>query len=285
MKSKRRQEETYKQTQSKKERREFVRSLLFDGLWFFIDLWFVWPLSHIWAVALAALVIAIHFATSSWHSRTRLISCVLLLACTAMIIHFIPPNESEIHGFLTPGGDPLPSGPCPATQYETREASVYFGGNEARISIGRTIIALSLSRRPVLEFQLTDKGLQITGEIYTKSGEVAWLLDNEFWLNPNLQFRSDHPDPHTLIVRDNMGTEILSIRYLNNRAIQFTGHLFFPEGDKYIVIDKNGIQVPSSGSPSHIFGFCVDTTDSPSGPFSLISVIGNNVSVGHIGFP
>jgi len=265
--------ESDEQTEKEKQRRELVRSWLFEGLWFFLDLWFVWPVSHVWAVTLAALVIAIHLATSSNRVRTRIILCIALAALTASVVHFLPPNETETHGFLTPGNGRLPSGPCPASQDETGNVRIYFGGNEAIVAKGSTIWALSVSRHPVLEFRLTDKRLAVAGEIYSKTGEVAWLLNNEFWINPNLTFRSDHPNPHSLIVRDNAGTEILRIQYVNKTAVTFTGHLALPGTDDEIVITNTVLYGTSDNHVGHggISGNCFDFSDS-SGIFALIYV-------------
>ena len=249
-----------KQSNREKERREFIRGILFDILWFGLDLWFVWPISHVWAVVLGAVVIAIHLLTSSWTLKNRLIYLVVLVLCTASTIDIIPPNETELHGYLTPANDPILSGPCPAPSDKT--ANLYFGGNEAILRIGMTLVVLAKPHHPLVCFQLTDKGLMVTGEIYSHSGEVAWLINNEFWLNQNLQFRSVHPDPHTLIVRDNMGIENLSIRYLNKRSIRFTGCLFLPGEDRSIVIDHDFLTTTASDHPTgKLFGTCIDSTD------------------------
>jgi hypothetical protein len=243
---------------SKNQRSERIREYLFDFGWFFLDLWFVWPASHVWAIFFASYLIGIHLLTSSLESKRKAIFGVLWLGCTAFLIWIIPPTESETHGFLIPADAPAPQDACKFS-IAPNTARIYFGGSEAATFKGTAVIALEVANRPILAFRLTDKGLVVTGEIHTQNGITAFLVNNEFWINPNLSFHSEHPDRSTLIVRDNMGITNLEIRYLNSTAIVFTGHFFFSDIGEILITDKSR-SVKSKSARSVISSFCEEDT-------------------------
>jgi hypothetical protein len=224
------------QAKKQKERREQIRSWLFEGLWFVLDLWFVWPISHVWALVLGGLVIAIHFATSSMRVGSRVFFCSLLTVFMLIAIYFLPPDETSTHGFLTPGDDPSPRGPCDESRYPLSDF-VYFGGNEIVIDPNVETGILVVGGHEIPSFLSTERGLRISGDIYSESGLLAHITNNEFTINPNTTFRTERPDRHTLIIRDNAGRENLRIRFLNKRAIKVTGRLFFPGMNPILVTD------------------------------------------------
>jgi hypothetical protein len=104
-----------------------------------------------------------------------------------------------------------------------------------------------INHRPILEIKLNRNKLSLSGEICGRNGETALLINNEFWLNQNLTFHSEHPDRSTLIVRDNTGVETLKLRYLNREAIVFSGDFFSEEvGD--LIIDNESVRLIRTGS-------------------------------------
>jgi len=191
-------------------------------------------------------------------------------------VYVTPPNETEVHGFLVPANDPIKATDCTGHDLSLSPKDLYcvhFGGNKVILSKGEAVSAFSVAGRHVLVFRASEQGLGISGEIFSKNGETAFLSDNEFWLNSNMTFRSEHPDRSTLIVRDNSGVENLSIRYSNKHLVNFTGHFYFPSMAEIIISDVSVDVISSKLRPS-FDSICAE------GSLTLFAVLADgNVSI------
>jgi hypothetical protein len=238
-KSKSGEDKPHKEPDGKNKRAERIREYLFDIGWFFVDLWFVWPTSHVWAVVFASYLIGIHLITSPSKFKRKMIYCAIWLGCTALLIWIVPPNETATYGFLSPASDASPRGPCNESGFPNADF-VYFGGSEVVVGPNSETGLVVIAGHKLLSFILTPEGLSISGDIYNEAGELAHISDNEFTLNPNTTFRNERPDRHTLIICDNFGMEVFRIRYANHRAVTFTGRFFFP-GRRPVLVTDEGV--------------------------------------------
>lgn len=140
---------------------------------------------------------------------------------------------------MAPGSGRYPLRNCNGVVITSEQAyGIVFGSNFSILSRGQPVTAISLEGKPLLLFRVTEQGLAATGDIFGKSGENARLVDNEFWLNPNSTWQCERPDRHTLIVRDNSGTETLSIRFSYQNLIIFSANFYLPNGKNLSVTDK-----------------------------------------------
>lgn len=235
------QANTQNESDAKSKRGELIRIGITDLLWFALDLYFLAPLSHVAALWIGILFVAGQLAFSSLiRSTTRRWGTVAALIVIAGIIQpFLPPNETEFHGWLAPANDLMPkenacsaSIPVDAVAIMLGDSGVWTTGSALRVVKACNHDLLSLSRK--------NQRLAITATIF--DGKIlAQIVNNEFFLNPNNLFRMERPDRHTLIVYDQEGDQRLYVRFLNQRAIRILGKLEYPNCPSRLEITEAGI--------------------------------------------
>jgi hypothetical protein len=96
--------------------REMVGGVLATGLWFFLDLYFLYPENHQAAWWLGLLFIAFQLIQNSFmRLRTTVIAIAIMTLGGGVGSFFLPPKipqETETHGWLIPANDPSPPNPC-----------------------------------------------------------------------------------------------------------------------------------------------------------------------------
>ncbi len=88
---------------------------------------------------------------------------------------------------------------------------------------------------------------------------VVRIIKNEFQVFPERAFNPTQPDPHSLLVRDATGTEVLRVRFLNPRRILIYGRFVLPDS-RTIIVDDQGLHFPEGGG---LTGLTLDMTAAP----------------------
>jgi hypothetical protein len=226
--------------------------LFFTVVFFIINFYFIWPISHVKAWLLMTTTVAISLALII--PRIGIGLGVLVFATGLVSTYFVPPMslpETETHGWLIPANDPNPAlGICEGPKDALR---IFFGSNIYWTTLQDAIV-ITLHRHPMLTIHRTKKGLQIDADIFNSSGEgVVHIERNEFHLikgeHEVSYAESRETDRSTLLVRGPQFQEVLFIHYLNPRALRVRGIFYAPNFSNGIAatetetrwIDPNGV--------------------------------------------
>jgi hypothetical protein len=203
-----------------------------------VEFYFGWPYSHVFTWLLltltiaCALLIILPFVYG-------LSGAVVVIMFGLITLHFIPPNETETHGWLTPGNEPIPRDNACAS-YSAPESIAVLLGDSGIVNRMPFLVALSGCGHALLWIDRGSKGLRVQARIF--DGKiVAEIKDNEFILNPNNIFKRERPDAHTLIIYDQLDQKRLSVRFLNPQVVQVTGIFSYPGCNRQAVITENSI--------------------------------------------
>jgi hypothetical protein len=226
-----------------KGQRRTVMSIAFtDVLWFFLDVWFIWPQSHVAAlwVFFGFVAIQLAFAFPIASSRYRYAIGVLLLA--ALIQPFLPPvpkPETETHFWLVPAGDPLTSdNPCAEWVSKGAVPSdaiflfvgpiVYWIGHDETV---HDRVLISIRTRPLLSFSREGGQISISGDLFDQAGNVvANINHNEVHLVPGEYAYAERSesDPSTVKIIGRRKEELLYFRFANPTTIRLRGRFPIP---------------------------------------------------------
>lgn len=235
-----------KEAESKRQRHEVIGTLLFEVPCLLLSVFWLWPLSHIaflWCTAFA-FAVPIYRHVPSLDLSVRLIAAVT--AICLLVQPYLPPNETEFHGWLTPGTKPFPVSQCPDIPNAIR---VYFGSAAVCVDRRRDsgdFAVFEIDGESLLTLTRTDRGLTFSAKIYDENAAIAEIDNGEFTLNPNNIFKSKHPDSHTLVVYDRWDKPIFHIEFLNPDAVLIAGRLFYPNYGT-IEADESVLSIPHGG--------------------------------------
>ncbi len=176
----------------------------------------------------------------------------LVLAAGGIVgVRLLPPEEGETHGLLLPANAPLPPSICgniPAG------AMMLFFGNSAAYTEQFPHTVIRVRGEEIISLDKEGDGVALNSKLYSPDGRiVAEIRKNEFFLNPNNYFRKERPDRHSLIVYDQRGTKVLSIRFLNRQAIKLLG-IFSHVGSPPVVINESVQQIGGLTLSNTCFG-------------------------------
>ncbi len=249
------QNEANDEAGAKGNRRQLVGTFLFDISWIGIDVWFVWPISHVAALWFAVTILAIQVFGSSFVAQTRY-SALIIIGLVGIVAQvFLPPNETETHGWLRPGSAPnLPTG-C---KFKSPGFFVHCGTGMT-IALPAKTTSVSLIRIygvDLLSLAIQGDRLAVNAKVFDDSGIIAEIVDNEFRLNQANMFRADRPDAHTLIVYDRWAAPVVQVVYVNRRTVWING-VFRYKGisatiEPELIVGPNG---------NKISGNCVGVAD------------------------
>jgi hypothetical protein len=251
--------------------REEIGALLSAALWVLVDLRWVWPESHEWALlfGIGYLVFqCIERRTLLKSYRALSTGVVGVLVVGAVAYYFLPATPKietfETHGWLTPGDDPTPPNDCPKP---ASDEILFLAGNEG-IVVGRDetykiSVVQCGSRGDLLRVNYTPDGLLVDADVFASNGDlVARIKNNEFHLVTGKYSYSDRPDLHTLVVHDRQGQrDLLSVSYPNPSTIEVRGIFFCPGNPTQIVLDENGLRAYAPNRrPAETHGGCTVVT-------------------------
>jgi hypothetical protein len=140
---------------------------------------------------------------------------------------------NQYQGFLFPSDEPDPPSFC--------SENTAFGGlgkDTLKIFIGRNeafsnqfpYVVLQVRKKDRIVMNRDNSGkIALTADILDKQGRVIVTFDNGYFtvVQANI-LDMRRPDRSTLIVRDQFKNEVLNVRYLNVRSIQFSAFLTYP---------------------------------------------------------
>jgi hypothetical protein len=232
------------------DKRRHIGEAIVLTLYFIIDGIFLWPLSHSLALLLGvAGISAVCFAELPiriW------VSITVLAGSIAVMIYFVAPptprEETETHGWLEPGNDPMPKDIC--TELPKHAVLIAIGDSGAYATKPGKYTVLTIGRCNVVEFELRQKDqMIIDADVFDTSVNLtARIRSNEFNLVPGQIAYGTRPDRYTLVVTGKKGEELFWARYLNPRAARIRG-VFSCENHAPITITDRGFMVPRQGGP------------------------------------
>jgi hypothetical protein len=136
----------------------------------------------------------------------------------------------------------------------TNNVEVYFGGCLAVVPLRTNgfplVVAVDRSKKktPLIAVSAGTNDVMVSGQFFDKDGKiVAVLKDNKPIINPLTSFNVERPDDSTLIVRDQYNVEVLNIRFVNPKALVFTGAIRAPDGGREAIVTKSQIVFMKDG--------------------------------------
>ena len=130
-------------------------------------------------------------------------------------------------GWLVPANDPDPPSFCSAPKDALR---IFIGRNEA-FSTGFPFVVLRVhgTDRIAIDRDATGR-IALSVDILDSEGKVLVTFEKgHFTVAQRRILDIKRPDRSTLVVRDENKNEVLNVRYLNKRSIQFSGLLRYPQ--------------------------------------------------------
>jgi hypothetical protein len=241
----------------------------------------LWNMSHNLAGFIAAIVMAA-ILLLIFPSRGGRIASLLTLALGVALSFFLPPNETDLHGWLTPANDPLPPDVCSVPRFE-KVWRVFLGSNEVMVpKTGERydFHVVTISGSDLLVVKNFDKGALIDATIFDEQEHiVATIHDNEFVINKNNIFLvKTHRKwwqwhPSSIFVVDQRNDVVLSVRLVTTDAISVNG----------IFRGKEGRFVKVGPAKIELTGFPVNINGSQGSGFTDYAIEGHGPgNVGHI---
>ncbi len=163
----------------------------------------------------------------------------LWLIAALIIVHKETPPETETHGVLVPANKPMPPNPCEGLG--PPDAFFIFLGNSASFTTRFPHTIIRIGSDNILTVDKKEDQISVSARVFSRDGRiVAAIKDNEFFINPNNYFRRERPDPHTLVVYDQMNQKVLDVEYLNSRGVRFLG-VFNHPNRRVVISSTEGI--------------------------------------------
>jgi hypothetical protein len=143
---------------------------------------------------------------------------------------------------LVPGNDNAPD--YVSNSLSDNTVALMLGDNLAIIGNQSSKSILSHDNVSCLTIERhQDKTISIYTGIYdSEDNNVVNVINNEFQVDPRYSFNPIQPDPHSLIVRDSKGIEVLRMRYINSKVIWISGRFKVENYSQVVLIDNNGLQ-------------------------------------------
>jgi hypothetical protein len=205
------------------------------------EFYFGWSSSHLVTWILAGFTLAGGMLIAlPWPLRLSIPPVGLVLLMFLVVAPFLPPNETEFHGWLTPGNLPSPKVPnqCADAASIPDTLSVFLGSNVQLIPAARTTSdVITANGDSLLSFQRTPDGIAVTATVYDEQGTVVTVVHNEFErATGGASFRMERPDRHSLTVYDRWNKPVFGVTFLNPSAISVTGVFRHPPSGAILTI-------------------------------------------------
>lgn len=190
-----------------------------------------------------------------------LVLTIALFIRNGLISKEIEARKPVFFGELVPANEPAPELP---PDVPTHTVQLLLGDELRVLSANSDNYIFSRKAKPYLSIGLRNERMRISATIMDSTNRyVVRIIDNEFQVNPEAAFKPRQPDEHSLVVRDGEGVQVLSIRFLNPRAIRIVGRFHLPGYAEPIVIDPDfGVRWPGGGGIGRL---TIDLTRSKAG--------------------
>jgi hypothetical protein len=155
------------------------------------------------------------------------------------------------YGFLKPAGEPGPSLP---NNVPTNTIQLLLGDDLRVLAANSETHVLSKGGKPFLTIGIKNDLMKIKTKITDSQNRyIVRIIDNEFQASHENAFNPLQPDPHSLVVRDEEGNEVLNIRFVNRNCIRIVGR-FVLEGydEPLLILPDEGISWPGGGGIAHL---------------------------------
>lgn len=165
---------------------------------------------------------------------------VVLVAVLAWVYNRREEYElSLVYGILIPANDPLIHHSCGQVPQEA--LLIFLGGiTSYTTEFPHTVIEVHGIPRLVLD-RKPDNSVAISVDILDSDGKIIVELDeNRFTVNPHNYFKLVRKDRSSLSVFDDYKNEVLTVRYLNERAIWMNGILRYPGAPPIVLRGAGG---------------------------------------------
>ena len=225
-----------------------------------------------WLLWLISLLISVIFGGAFWYFLSQgdryralwsgtiggmfIVLMVGLFIRNALIQREIEAQTPKFFGELIPSNEDLLPPETPSNM-----VSLLLGDDLQVLSASANQYVFQRQGVPLLSMGVDSGKLWLSATVVDSEGKnIVRIIRNEFQAFPGGAFNPRQPDPHSLIVRDSQGAEVLSLRFLNPRRMRLTGR-FYVEGFGIVEIDaKDGLRFPGGGGIGHL---TLDMTQSP----------------------
>ena len=114
-------------------------------------------------------------------------------------------------------------------------------GNLAVSTAESSFVVLRLYDKDLIKISRVGTGISVSADVWNEEGKILVTIeDNKLRVNSKNTIPILRPDPHTLIVEDERKERVLSVRFLNPKAIKIEG--IFRAGGKYpVIIDEKTV--------------------------------------------
>ncbi len=145
----------------------------------------------------------------------------------------------EYAGFLLPGDEPDPPSFCSAS-VNPDALKMFIGRNEA-FSNKFPFIVLRVSKQDRIVVERDDSGrIALNMDILDDSGKVIVSFEHGRFTVVQGNILDMKRTKSTLVVRDQYKKEVLNVRYLNKKSLQFSGSLHYP-GTGLVVLPSSAV--------------------------------------------
>jgi hypothetical protein len=157
-------------------------------------------------------------------------------------------DSKELSGVLLPANDPTPDHPCIA-QFASSPSSlpldavgIFYGSSASWLNKNSRHVVVQIGSEDILAINRTPAGVSVSARVFSADSRiVAEITNDEFFVNPNNYFRISRPDRHSLMVFDQTGTQVLSVRFLNPRVVTVLGVFRHPSITSPVVIAERDV--------------------------------------------
>lgn len=145
----------------------------------------------------------------------------------------------SLRGSLIPANDPLPPNSC--GEIPEGALVLFLGGVTSYTTrFPHTVIEINDSPRLIIDRD-QNANVSVSVDIFGSDGKIiAELKKNEFIVNENNHFKIERRDRSSLSVYDSFKNEVLSVRYLNKKAIWINAILRYPDSGPVILRGPGG---------------------------------------------
>lgn len=172
-------------------------------------------------------VLLIELTLTIWAITSALVFVLLATAYLYLGPTPPPPPPKPTIGWLQPANDPMPDNGC-VTHLDKRDVALLIVGDTGYVMPNRNYSteAVTLGWCRSLTLHSTDNGISIDAQIFGQDGKkIGSVENNGYRIDGDLIVDKDL---NTIVVHDALGTELLWVRYLNERAIRVRGNFFCP---------------------------------------------------------
>ncbi len=130
----------------------------------------------------------------------------------------------SLNGQLIPANDPTPQTPCGALSADQYLISINGGGHMFR-KFPHVVLVYNRDKIVWLD-KRTDGSIALFMDIKDEKGRIALRIDKDgFFVHPGANLFARRPDKSSLVVQDEYGADVLTVRYANPQAFVVTGRL------------------------------------------------------------